>query len=297
MIPSSFVLDLVTAGEAFDDLVFYGLRRLPQDGEEIKTDSFSRSPGGGAVITAIAATRLGLRCGVVCALSRACERVVRDEGVRVRNLRRPHEPAAITVALSTRRDRRLITFNGINSQLPGRLRALLPRVRARHLHLAFYPRPCRPWISVISALGRGGVTSSWDFGWNPPLARDPQFLTLAMSVDYLFLNRDEALMYARSTSLTAALDRWRRAPRPVVIKLGAAGSRVVGGGVDIRTAARRTRVVDTTGAGDAFNAGFLAARLRGATLEAALRLANRVGALSTRRAGGIAGLPRARELS
>ena len=67
--------------------------------------------------------------------------------------------------------------------------------------------------------------------------------------------------------------------------------------MDIRAAPARARVVDTTGAGEAFNAGFLAARLRGAGLEGALMLANRVGALSTRKAGGIAGLPRLKEVS
>ena len=44
------VLDLITAGEAFDDFVFHGLARLPRAGEEIKTDRLARSPGGGAVI-------------------------------------------------------------------------------------------------------------------------------------------------------------------------------------------------------------------------------------------------------
>jgi sugar/nucleoside kinase (ribokinase family) len=136
------------------------------------------------------------------------------------------------------------------------------------------------------------VTTSWDFGWNEALPADPQFLALAQSVDYLFLNRVEALMYASCGHLRAALDRWRRAPRHVVLKLGAAGSRIVGGGSDLRAAARRTRVVDTTGAGDAFNAGFLVARLRGGTLRRALALGNHVGARSTRHPGGIAGLPR-----
>jgi len=285
------VFDLVTAGEAFDDFIFYALDRLPSGGEEVKTQAFTRSPGGGAVITAIAVARLGLRCAVMSALSQEGAQLLQDEGVSVRNLRRRDEPAAITVALSTRRDRRFLTFNGVNDQLPDRIRGLLPRVRGRHVHLAFYPRPCRPWIAVIGALRRRGITSSWDFGWNPRLVRDPQFRTLAASVDYLFLNRDEALMYARRAKLSDALDRWRHASRPVVIKLGAAGSRIVGGGVNLRAAAARARVVDTTGAGDAFNAGFLAARLCGANLQAALRLANHIGALSTRRAGGIAGLP------
>jgi sugar/nucleoside kinase (ribokinase family) len=168
------------------------------------------------------------------------------------------------------------------------------------VHLAFHPRPCRPWIAAVESLRRRGITSSWDFGWNPGLARDPHFRALAASVDYLFLNRDEALLYSRQRQLGRALARWRRFPRLVVVKLGAGGSRVVGGGNgsgDIHAAAATVRVVDTTGAGDAFNAGFLVARLRGRTIKAALALANRIGALSTRRPGGIAGLPRSRDLT
>lgn len=291
------VFDLVTAGEGFDDFVFYALDRLPGRGQEIRTDAFSRSPGGGAVITAIAAARFGLRCAVVSGLSGAAARILRDEGIAVRNLRRRDEPPAITVALSTRRDRGFVTFNGMNARLPGRIRLLIGRVRARHVHLAFSPRPCHPWIAVVDALRRRGISSSWDFGWNPGLALDPQFGPLARSVDYLFLNRDETLMYARSASMARAIDRWRRAPRAVVIKLGAGGSRLVGGGSDVRAAAVPVRALDTTGAGDAFNAGFLAARLRGSGFRAALRIGNRVGALSTRGAGGIAGLPRWREVS
>jgi len=291
VVPSRIVFDLVTAGEAFDDFIFYALDRLPGNGEELKTQAFSRSPGGGAIITAVAAARLGLRAAVVSAVSDDGVRMLHAEGVVVRNLRRRGEPAAITVALSMRRDRRFLTFNGVNDSLPDRIRRLLPRVRGRHVHLAFCPRPCRPWIAVIDQLRRRGITSSWDFGWNPRLVRDPQFRALAESVDCLFLNRDEALMYSRRTTLRDALDRWRRAPRPVVVKLGRLGSRIVGGGIDLRAAAPRARAVDTTGAGDAFNAGFLAAALRGESLQAALRLGNRIGALSTRRPGGIAGLP------
>ena len=294
------MFDLVTAGEAFDDFVFYGLDRLPKNGEELKTDHFGQSAGGGAVITAIAAARLGLQCATFSGLSRDAARLLRDEGVGVRNLRRRGEKAAISVAISTRQDRCFVTFNGMNDRLPGRLRRLLPRVHARHVHLAFHPRPCRPWIAAVESLRRRGITSSWDFGWNPGLARDPHFRALAASVDYLFLNRDEALLYSRERLLDRALSRWRRFPRHVVVKLGAGGSRVVGGGhgsVEVRAAAPTVRAVDTTGAGDAFNAGFLVARLHGRTIRAALRLGNRVGALSTRRAGGIAGLPRSRDLT
>ncbi len=287
------VTDLVVAGESFDDLLFYGLRRLPEAGHELKTRSFLRSPGGGAVITAVAAARLGIRCAVISALSVDGERLLRAERVSVTNLRKRDEPPALTVALSTRADRRFVTFEGVNRRLPARLRALLPRTRARHVHFAFVPRPCAPWVASVARLRRRGVTTSWDFGWDDDLATDGAFWPLATSVDLLFINRDEALLYARRGKLSPALTRWRDAPNHIVIKLGPSGSRAVGGGIDLRAPAPRVRrVVDATGAGDAFDGGVLAALLRGRSLREALALGNRVGAQSIRRPGGTAGLPR-----
>lgn len=286
-------LDLVTAGESFDDIVFYGLTGLPGPGQELRTPNFLRSPGGGAIITAVAAARLGLRCGVVSGLSSDSARLLRDEKIAIRNLRADREPPAVTVALSTRTDRRFVTFDGVNRRLGPRVRKAVPQMPARHVHFALVPRPCRPWVSVVRHLRRRGISTSWDFGWDDRLARDRHLPVLATTVDYLFLNRDEALMYSRTTRLTTALERWRRAGNYVVIKLGSSGSRLLGGAdsVDIHARGKRVRAVDSTGAGDAFNGGFLAARLRGDTLDAALALGNRIGALSTQRAGGIAGLP------
>lgn len=142
------------------------------------------------------------------------------------------------------------------------------------------------------------MTTSWDFGWDDRLARDPDLWRLATALDLLFLNEDEARLYARRPRLSTAIARWREAPNHVVVKLGAEGSCVVGGGIDMRVSPRSVaRSVDSTGAGDAFDGGVLAALLRGGSLRDALALGNRMGALSTRRPGGIAGLPRARRLS
>ncbi|MGH7394804.1 MAG: carbohydrate kinase family protein, partial [Candidatus Methylomirabilales bacterium] len=62
---------LVCAGEAFEDLVFFGLPRVPAPGEELKTSSVLRTVGGGALITAVAAARLGTRTRVVSGLGEA----------------------------------------------------------------------------------------------------------------------------------------------------------------------------------------------------------------------------------
>jgi ribokinase len=271
------VFDLVTAGEAFDDLVFFDLTALPAAGRELKTDAFVRTVGGGAVISAVAAARVGgLRVRVAAGLSVDAIRVLGRERIAATNLRRPGEPNALTVALSTRRDRRFVTFVGMNAQLPARVRRAVTAIRARHYHFALHPGRCRPWLRLLRRIRRRGATVSWDFGWNPDLARDPAFGELADALDYLFLNRAEARVY-----------RCRARTGLTVTKMGAAGCRAIGNGVDLRIAAPRVRVVDTTGAGDVFNGVFLAARLQGASAAAALRAATRAAAQSTRHAGGI----------
>jgi sugar/nucleoside kinase (ribokinase family) len=271
------VLDLVTVGEAFDDYIFYNLTELPAPGRELKTGAFVRTIGGGAVITASTAARYGVRCGIVSALSREAAARLRRDGVAVRNLRRGQEPIALTVALSTPRDRRFVTYTGVNALLERRLRTVAPRLCARHLHFAFDPRPCRPWIAIAERLRAAGYRTSWDFGWNPDLIRDRAFPRLVDALDYLFVNRDEARAY-----------RCRAASGVTVIKLGADGCRAIGQGVDLRVPAPRVRTIDTTGAGDVFNGAFLAAVLRGSPLRRALRVANRAAAESTRRVGGLA---------
>src|SRR5204862_5720003 len=139
------------------------------------------------------------------------------------------EAPAITVALSTRKNRSFVTFNGVNDRLPPRIRRRLATVHARHVHLALNTSPCRPWLAVLASLRRRRISTSWDFGWNPTTARDRDFWRLVGALDCVFLNRDEALSYTRTRSLDAAFERWRRLERMVVIKLGADGSRAVGG--------------------------------------------------------------------
>ncbi|MBA2306127.1 MAG: hypothetical protein H0W08_26345, partial [Acidobacteria bacterium] len=133
---------LLTLGEAFEDLVFLELERLPRPGEEVKTSCFVQTIGGGAVTTAVAAARLGIDCEIWSGLGDVAAARLAEERVRVTNLRRHGEPHAITAALSTRTNRSFVTYNGINDVLEPRLLARLPRVRATHAHFAFFPKDC-----------------------------------------------------------------------------------------------------------------------------------------------------------
>jgi sugar/nucleoside kinase (ribokinase family) len=278
---------LLCAGEAFDDLIFVGLDRLPRPGEEVRTSRFTATCGGGAVITAVAAARLGMPAAVASALSAAAEARLRREGVVVTNLRRRGEPCAVTAALSTGRDRALVTYTGSNPALEGRLSRWLPRARASHVHCAFIPRDCARWARRCERLRRRGITTSWDFGYDRRLAGARGFVALIDALDFVFVNELEARLYTRTRTLSAALRRWRRRQAIVIVKQGAGGSRWLMPARDLHVAAPEVKAVDTTGAGDAFNAGFLCAWLRGQSPRECLVAGNRLGAMSTTRPGGL----------
>lgn len=287
---------LLTAGEAFEDLVFVGLERLPAPGEEIKTDRFHATIGGGAVITAVAARRLGIRTAIVSALSPAAVTRLRLEQVRVHNLKRAGEAHAISAALSTSTDRSFVTFNGVNAVLEPRLLRALATPTATHLHLALCPSDLSAWTRLVKRLRRTGVTVSWDFGWSEALAEREELPALMDALDVVFLNELEAPLYAQVNALDDAYPVLRARDTHVIVKLGSLGSRWLRADGDVVMPAPRVEVVDTTGAGDAFNAGFLAAWLRGGQPARCLATGNAVGAASTRAAGGLDALPVAAKL-
>jgi ribokinase len=286
---------LLCAGESFEDLIFVGLDRLPGPGEEIKTDRFVATIGGGAVITAVQAARLGSSVDVVSSLGPSAIACLKKERIRVQNLLRKGEPAAVSAALSTTDDRSFVTFNGANAKLEPRLARLLTLVgsskpsqrRPTHIHLCFYPHDCTQWARIVRKLRARGITTSWDFGWNEPLTNDRGLIDLVDELDFVFVNELEARLYTGQPDLSAALDEWRRRKAIVIVKLGINGSIWLAPGRDVHAPAPRVKVVDTTGAGDAFNAGFLHAWMHGEPPAQCLALGNKVAGASTRRAGGL----------
>lgn len=287
---------MLTVGEAFEDLIFLGLERLPRAGEEVKTSAFVHTLGGGAVITGVAAARLGLTAELVSGLGEAGAARVATEDLRTTNLRAEGEPPAITAALSTRTNRSFVTFNGVNDLIEPRLFDAVRETTARHVHFALYPHDCNRWANLAGRLRERGVGTSWDFGWNEGLVGDRGFSRLVNALDYVFVNEQEAALYTSRLNLADALAAWASHPHTVIVKLGAKGSRWIGGGQDHAVPVTRVKTVDTTGAGDAFNGGFLVARLRGHSPKTALKLGNFVGAMSTRAAGGLDSLPRPAEV-
>ncbi|MFZ0639114.1 MAG: carbohydrate kinase family protein [Candidatus Acidiferrales bacterium] len=302
VIPASARSDrgMVVFGEFFFDLVFYNLPTVPRMGEEVKTASFARFPGGGLATTALVAAGLGTPVSAITRIGRDAlaspewQRLIQS-GISTQGCEcDPHLATAITVCAACEGDRMMITHDRINVRL-GRLLARSgvqkQLRRAHHLHMACALWPPRPWMTAIRKLRKRGLTVSADLGWNLEVFESSRLPSLLKEFEFTFPNELEATAMTGEKTVEAAarkLARWVRVP---VVKLGRDGSLAVRDGKIVRMKSIRVRAVDATGSGDAFNGGFLHGYLAGWSLEECMRAGNICGALATTGAGGSCAIP------
>ena len=291
---------LIAVGEFFFDLIFYRLERLPRMGEELFTPNFGLTLGGGAPNTGITAARLGRKVQVATvlgdtALDDFAIKSLAKDGVGTSLIRRKRGAmGAITVSVSLPKDRFLLTYPGSNVFLEEYVLAPVTRKKltaAAHVHFGLSPRDWKPYANLLRSLKKAGVTTSWDLGWNPSAVRKPGFRDLFGALDVVFFNRLEALRYANEKSPERAIRKLARPGQVIVVKLGAKGAMALGPDGLVRSPGIKVNSLDTTGAGDAFNGGFLHAWLDGAEPLDCLRAGNVCGALSTTMPGGNAATP------
>lgn len=291
--------DAIVVGDLFIDLILTGLPALPGLGEEGFATACGRETGGGVANTSYGLARLGLRTALF-AIAGAEEiewfsRRFFARGVDTSMLTaHPTEPAAITVAVSTPRDRIFYTYYGPNSELPdllGRPETWERLAGARHVHFAF-PVPPGLLADLAQWLRARRTTTSIDVGWQEGWLAEPASMAALAHVDWFLPNDHEAERLTGESEPDRML-AWfhQRGVRGAVVKLGPRGSAVSVRGECRILPSIPVTPVDTTGAGDCFNAGFLYGVLSGMPLDDCLRFANVCGALSTQAAGGIAGFP------
>jgi len=291
---------LIAAGEFFFDLIFYELDHLPRMGEELVTSNFALTLGGGAPTTAITAARLGRRVQLAAvlgdtSLDEFAIHELNNQGVST-NLVRQHRGTmgALTVAVSLPKDRFFLTYPGSNAYLekyllsPTGLKLL---AAGGHVHFGLSPKDWKPYAELVRRLKKRGVTTSWDLGWHPEAVALQGFRELYAALDVVFLNKIEALRYADEKTAQRAMRKLASPGQVIVVKLGPEGAIALSPSGAARAEPMKVAAVDTTGAGDAFNGGFLHKWMDGASLENCLRTGNVCGALSTTKPGGSAGTP------
>lgn len=294
--------EIAVVGEIFNDHVFTGFAQWPKPGEEVFADAYTREIGGGAGITACALARLGRKVALVCVLGKEdtwSRARLQGFGIAMEGVKASAQETAVTVSVSTCEDRSFFTWAGANRELPAHLadpEVLSILTASRHIHFAMRLETELAEI-LLPRLRDAGCTLSIDPGFHPDwyCARENQE-TLG-ECDYFFPNEKEGELITGTDKPVEMMERLNKSGiSGAVLKLGRRGAASIVDTKLVRAVPPAMQAVDTTGAGDAFDAGFLDSILDGASLEQAMRCGCACGALSTRAAGGIAALPGRNEL-
>jgi sugar/nucleoside kinase (ribokinase family) len=171
--------------------------------------------------------------------------------------------------------------------------------RHDHLHLTSYylQTALQPSFGDIFRRAKAlGLTTSFDPNSDPGNKWSRKIDGVLRYTDVLFVNEREAKQLTRSSTPKAALKVLGTKVTCAVIKRGPRGAMATQAGTIAAHPGFSVTAVDTTGAGDSFDAGFMSAYLRESSLAECIRVGNACGALSATRVGGTAGQPGEAEL-
>ena len=304
--PEKAAYDVLTFGDLCVDLVITGTDVTPQFGQVEKlVDDYTLEMGGSCSIFACQAAKLGLRTEILGKVGdddfgRLMLRRMRESGVDISRVAvDPALKTSMGVALCPPGDRAILTYMGtINILRPADVTDEL-LASARHLHHGSYflHTNLRPQMAEIFRRARAlGLTTSLDTNWDPE-DRWEGLDELLPLTDIFMPNDQEALRISRKPSLEeAAAEFIARGVRIVTLKNGSKGARVITRETSLERPVVPVSGGDSIGAGDSFDAGFLAGWLRGLPLERCLEIGMACGRGVAGQIGGVAGQPTWEEL-
>lgn len=293
-------MKILIAGELNVDLVLQNPRSFPVLGRETLVEGVSLTVGSASAICASALAKLGEQVtfigkvgydawGDLCLKSLSelgidCSLVSRDKTLTT----------GITVSITWAKDRALLTYLGSIAALQASDVSAECLLGCRHLHVSsfFLQRALRPDLkSLLARAHENGLTTSVDPGFDPDEAWGKDLIDTLNEVDLFLPNEVELAAISGEENRINALRSLANGRTLTVAKLGADGCIAMQDSEIVSVPGFPITPVDTTGAGDTFNAGFLHAWLRKVDLQDAMRFGAACGALSTLGLGGTASQP------
>jgi len=288
-------LDVVAVGELNPDLILGGMSGPPRLGREILAEHCAFTLGSSTALCAANLAALGLSVGIVGKVGADdfgefvvkrldqrgidTSRVIRDAAVRT----------GITVSLAYPEDRAMLTFAGAMAHLAAEDVDSEYLASARHLHVSslFLQRDLQPGCAeLLRRMKARGLTISLDPGWDPAETWDAGIENLYGFLDIFFVNRVEAVALGKDREWRRAAGRLAKRTPLLVVKGGPDGASVIQDEHWEEHPGFRVDAMDPTGAGDAFNAGFLFGYLAGWPRATCLTWGNACGAMTVRQSGG-----------
>jgi sugar/nucleoside kinase (ribokinase family) len=292
--------DILIAGEINPDLVVSDPNLIVGFGQqETLVERASMTVGSSSAIFACGAARLGLKVGFIgiCGddiFGRFMLDAMSERGVNISPvIVDPSRQTGLSVILTREVDRAILTHLGSIADLrAGQVTDNLLK-QARHLHVASYflQTNLQPELPDLFRRAHAlGLTTSLDTNWDPTgnWAGLNELLTLT---DVFFPNENELRGITGENDFEKGIRQLGKLSRSVALKLGAQGGMAIQSDVIVRAPSIKADLVDTVGAGDSFDGGFLYGYLNNWDQLNSLKLACVCGGLSTEKAGGTNGQP------
>jgi len=288
--------DVTIAGELNLDLILYGLpEQLPPE-RELLADRMMLTLGSSSAIVAHNLAALGSRVGFQSRIGDdplgqiAIERL-QQGGVDVSRVRRVSgsTTTGLTVILHHEAWRNILTYAGTIAETSWEDLDLDYLCDSRHFHFSSYylQRGLRPCIGrLFQHLKSKGLTISLDTNDDPDDRWEGGLHEVLRHVDVFLPNEREACKAAGTEDLEEAIHKLSQLVPLVIVKLGRKGAAAQRGSERFNSPSQEVVAIDTVGAGDSFDAGFLHEYVKGSDLPTCLASGNRAGALSTTRPGG-----------
>lgn len=290
------IFDVIVVGELNVDLILNQIESFPEMGKEKIAQQMTLTLGSSSAIFASNLSSLGAKVaflgkigsdafGELVLSSLQAKKV--DTSMIIRD---PALATGATIVLNFGNDRAMVTHPGAMEHLSYQEISPEQLQQARHLHFSSYflqPK-LKPDVGKLFKQAKElGLTTSFDAQWDPAEKWDLDLPRVLPYVDVFLPNEVEALHLSGEKTLAAALDRLAKLGQIIVVKLGTKGSiSRQGDSIFEAKAFLNEHVVDAIGAGDSFNAGFIAKFIQGKSLKECQIFGNLMGAINTTQPGG-----------
>ena len=287
--------DVSVIGELNLDLILYGLPAALVLEREHLAKELSITLGSSSAIFAHNLTILGNKVSFNACIGddpfgEICVQRLSASGVDTSHVRKlKGKTTGLTVILPQRKERFILTYPGTMYDMSTKELDMAHVFNARHLHVSSYflQKGLRPhFIDIFRKAKDAGLTTSLDTNDDPEDRWSGDIQLLLRYVDILLPNERELCKLAQTDDVEKAADALASKVHILVIKRGSQGAVARVGKEKYTAFAPIVDVVDSVGAGDTFDAGFIHQFIRGAKIEDCLKFANVAGALSVTRAGG-----------
>lgn len=297
--------DAFVYGDVNIDIVIPGVEKFPSPGEEDLVDCMDTFVGGGAALFTLGLGKLGLNPVFQGSIGADCYgKLIKDEFLKnnvddsLLTISRNNK-TGISLSFTNEKDRSFLTYQGTNAEIDLEAIDFNKLAQARHIHVTQYAgrKNHEQYLSLLKKIKEtGDITVSFDVGWDSSGEWFKGIYELFPYIDVLFMNETEAIHYSGKAEAKEAIEDFSKYCRIVAAKLGKKGSIAVSEGEFYEAEPFTVTAVDTTGAGDSFNAGFIYGFLKGKPVRECLLTGNACGARSVTAYGGNTAFPTQEEL-